>query len=163
MNFDEKVRGFKAGWNAALDRDRRSPQSDRTSDFDVPLADALEKFVKSESKNPKGWDLEKALAAVFGYEWPIAVGWITLVIVFPWACFFVQFRAWFVLFALIMGAILGCNAWRLVAGTECCSNVGRMRSCYRGADLNFLKITSESSAIYLFNFPRCSAMSAWLC
>jgi hypothetical protein len=67
MNFDEKVRIFKAGWNTALDRDGRSPQSDQTSDFDVRLADALDKFVKDESKNPKGWDhVEKALAAVFG-------------------------------------------------------------------------------------------------
>jgi hypothetical protein len=113
MNFDEKVRVFKAGWTAALDRDRRSPQLDQAPDFDVRLADALKKFVKDESKNPKGWDhVEKALAAVFGYEWPVAVGWIALVIVIPWACFFVQFRAWFVLFALITGVILGCNAFR---------------------------------------------------
>jgi hypothetical protein len=113
MNFDEKVRVFKVGWNAALAQDGRSPQSDETSDFDVGLADALDKFVKDESKNPKGWHhVEKALAAVFGYEWPVAIGWITLVIIIPWACFFVQFRAWFVLFALIAGVILGGNAFR---------------------------------------------------
>jgi hypothetical protein len=113
MNFDDQVRIFTAGWNAALDRDRRSPQSDQTPDFDAQLADALGRFVKDESKNPKRWDhVEKALAAVFGYEWPMAVGWITLVIIIPWACFFVQFRAWFVLFALIAGVILGGNAFR---------------------------------------------------
>jgi hypothetical protein len=113
MNVDEKVRIFKVGWNAALDRDRRSLQSDQIPDFDVRLAEALEKFTKDETQNPKGWDhIEKALAKVFGYEWAMTVGWITLAIVIPWACFFVQFRAWFILLALIMGVVLGCNAFR---------------------------------------------------